>query len=286
MRRERQIVANEEDEKVATDHSAALASIAAAHTEIAEAGETKKRVLSETEQARKEAADARLDASKAAQELKDIKKRQEDALAGFEAFKSDIEAKKIALTASLPDVDKALADLEAKKQPIRDEIQRLSNIQLDSQSSLAEFNVKVQRAKDELGKVQIDLAADNAEIAVLAPKISQAKIDLAELEEKNRELATITAGIDTRRGILFSVNKDLMDAENKLIGTNAEIEKARKDLEGVAMEKAAENAKADERMKALSSLEARVDAKIEIFKQYKDKFTVDELAKMKVNPDL
>jgi chromosome segregation ATPase len=251
---------DDETTKVATDHSAVLAEITAAENALAQIGLSKRRVYM-------------------------LKLKHDNIAKEFEQFQKETEDKKKSLLAGLPDEVKILADLETKKLPIQAEITRLSGIQFESQKSLS-----IVTAEYEARQKDSDLIAkQNDEAKNLLLTLND------RVEKKKAELLGLTNAIESAHAkiqeaakaneTLSTVNKTIQDAEAKHVEARNKIATAESELAAIKEKHSSTVADTDAKIKTLAILEKRVDEKIEIFKQYKEKFSVDELSKIKINTD-
>lgn len=282
-RRENTTQKSEEGKKHDEDHSAVLSAISEAKQELAQLGRDKAAIVSSISQLESDRKIA-VGLNKAIEDdRRTVSNKYFAEKRDFEAFVAEHIEKKASMTASLPDVDAALAELEAKKVPIRSEIDRLSKLQLEAQESLKVWQDKVSTAEENVRTLTAEIEELERKHGALNTWIEHSQDQVKALEVKKAEHDSIVAGIETRGGILADTNKKITEAENRLITTNSDVEAARAELVKVEEEKKKVIEDADARMKTLATLEARVDGKIEVFKQYKEKFTVDELARMKID---
>jgi chromosome segregation ATPase len=276
---------DDETTKVATDHSAVLAEITAAENALAQIGLSKRRVSDEMDAIKKDIELSRLEKSKLENEVYMLKLKHDNIAKEFEQFQKETEDKKKSLLAGLPDEVKILADLETKKLPIQAEITRLSGIQFESQKSLS-----IVTAEYEARQKDSDLIAkQNDEAKNLLLTLND------RVEKKKAELLGLTNAIESAHAkiqeaakaneTLSTVNKTIQDAEAKHVEARNKIATAESELAAIKEKHSSTVADTDAKIKTLAILEKRVDEKIEIFKQYKEKFSVDELSKIKINTD-
>jgi chromosome segregation ATPase len=277
---------NPEEKKLNTDYSAILASINSANIELAEIGKNKKRVLAETKEAIEESNKARQEAQNAAKTLEETKTKRNTALAEFKEFMSELSAKKEAMIASLPDVDTALADLEKLKAPIQASIDKLVKNKAEAQTSLDKINESIRIAKETETEIKKNIEDLVHSAKKLTSLIGTKKSEIIKLEKDAELYKNLEEGIKTHTETLAEINNKVIEASKELSSINSRIKTAHSELEKEIYEKEKTVLEANQTMKTLGSLEARIDAKIEIFKQYRDKFSVDELAKMKVSREL
>lgn len=272
-------------------HAAILSAISSGEAQLVEVGAAKKRVAAESKEFEASNVSLRKEESDLKKSIADLKIKLETSQKEYDQWVTDHETKKAEMTASLPDHAASLAELEEKKAPIQAEISRLSSIQLDSQKSLASWNEKVTAAEKEFSTLEFNIETAKASlnpvtVESIAWQVENKKGELKTLTIKVTEAENLAAGIENRREVLSTVNKDISDAEVKFASLKTEIVTAQGELKTLEDSFAKRNEDIDQKIKGLAILEQRVDSKFDIFKQYKEKFLVDELARMKINPEI
>lgn len=137
---------------------------------------------------------------------------------------------------------------------------------LDNQGVSLESEISVlQGKKDSLSK----------EVVTLTTEVSDLEVSILSLKDTEQEIqkniAELKISIEGKNTEFVEASTKLVDIKNEISGQEELF--AKKDEE------------MNEKAKNLSLLEQRVDERIDLLKRYKEKFTVDELSRMKINID-
>lgn len=277
---------SEEEKKLTDEHAHILAGINAAQNELIELGVTKKRVQSEKDEIEKEISSLTEKKEEIEKELQVLEVKRKNNLADHEVFQKTIANKETALRAGLPDATKIIADLEATKAPIKNEIDRLSQEREQVRSEIAELESTHSEKISKIEELMEDIALLNKNKSATELGLEKKLAEVEQLDAKKVECKALISNAETSTEIVTANGKKIQDQEAHLadLRTNIAKEETHLALAKSELVKMADNTNA--KIKTLSILETRVDAKIEIFKAYKEKFTVDELASMKINPEL
>lgn len=166
------------------------------------------------------------------------------------------------LTVSIEKSEQKKSELESDIKKLGDEVTKLTNDKKIVLESIISLTANESTLKESVKTENESLVKITESIKSISDKIV--------IEKDN--LKSITDSILTKKSeeqILKSSIEFLTNQENKLKDKNQKTDE-----------------EITEKMVPLSTLETRVDEKIRIFKEYKAKFTVDELAKIKVSTDL
>jgi chromosome segregation ATPase len=206
----------EEQLAIEAEHSAIFGSINSAKNELVIIANDKKRVAQEKidlETGNTKLIDDKSSLEDAIHILVDTKSQKEQELKDLEKEYVD---KKITLEAGLPDTEKVLADLESKKIPIQGDISHLSQVQLESQKSLETVENKIEDSKTELIDIEKSIEAKNIREDELIKSIDKKQKEQSEIQLKIDEYNTLVSGNETRKNVLASINKEIIEAESKL----------------------------------------------------------------------
>lgn len=267
-------------------NSSILGAIEQGKNELVELGATKKRVAAELEAVTGDLSVMKTEKEALAKEISDMKKARETETQSLFDFKEEMAVKRVDIIAAMPDEKAAIDALEAKKAPIQSEINRLSKIQFDAQDTLKFYQKKVSEIKVELEVLSKQFDAKKAEFASITTDVEARKVEFADFESKKAELQILNDGIENRKVFLSNLNKQVVEREVDLTNANNACLKAAEELGKTQAQAIKEKEEMDVKARNLQLLEQRVDTKIDLFKQYKDKFSVDELARMKIDTNL
>ena len=145
----------------------------------------------------------------------------------------------------------------------------LSSELIQSTNKLQDLNIQISSALRQ--KLSIETTIKEKAIA-LESLINALSVREDAKSKTEKEHSDIVSQITEKSASLTDLNKKLLDIQ--------------KEISDLEVKKVSTEAGIAEKMKNLSLLEERVDGKIELMKRYKEKFSTDELAKMKINIDL
>lgn len=272
--------------KLEEEHAVISGEITAAKNELVEVGKTKKEIEATIVEAQ-EKKKALIDEKQALEkQIADLKATRDNELADHEVFLKTIANKKESLQNDLPDTKAVLADLESQKYPIQKEI---TDLKIERESVSKELNllrVECDSKKEESHIFDADIQAKSVRLGDLNVEVVNKNITVLNLDKKKAEHDDYVARIGTSIEVISANQKKIDEQEARLASLRTETAQAETHLVEVKAETTKTTEEANAKIRTLSLLENRVDGKLEIFKAYKEKFTVDDLAKMKINPDI
>lgn len=259
------------------------------------------------------------DKKRVAQEIADMKTAHDADLLKAESesrqkvteLTADIKTmgdKAVVLYKEIDNLTKEKSDLTLEIEPLKEENKKQTNLLTTIKDSIQPLLEQKTALGDEVtvlktsiamlttqkGNLETDIVTLSSDKETLGDKINNQNIILETaksseiLSMQNRlgheaKIIELVDQLDLKTKELANIQTPLADLKKEVGELTASKEST---LKEISDKKSATDADTEEKKIALTTLEARVDEKIRIFKEYKAQFAVDELAKMKINTDL
>ena len=185
--------------------------------EMVSLGETNKRVKKEIENSEKTIEDLTIRIEGLVESLDKINGLKYEKEQEIKDLDGKYAYRKSVLEASLPDVEKILSDLKISKSPIESEINSLISTKLESLKKLEEVNKDIEDKKKNLAETDSNIGLRAGQLGLLNSSIVRKELEFKKLEEQVIKNEAIVFGIEKRQIVLADINKDIADAELKLI---------------------------------------------------------------------
>ena len=221
-RRELRVEVSPDLEQERTERDALLGEKNSIQAEMISLGETNKRVKKEIKDSEGEIEELSKKQSSlmgSVYKLDELISHRKDEIVNLDKIYSD---KKYAIEKSLPNVKNVLADLEQKKLPIQNQIDRLLLFKKEAQESLEKIDEQIKNKNKIFSDLETSCEHKSFQEALLRKSIDKKNKELEVLEEKVSKNEVIVLGIEKRQVVLANINKDITNAELKLIAIKKE----------------------------------------------------------------
>lgn len=185
-----------------------------------------------------------------------------DTVQGLKNAVSELTSTRDDLVRNISILELSKNDSEEKTKVLQEDITTLSSSKETLQTEVSNLT----KIKDEL-KHTID-------------------IKNSDLLEANSDLDKTETKLTEQNDVLVGVLADIKTKNEELKNLNIDIEKAKTESSYYDLEKIKKDNETTEKIGNLAIIEKRVDDKIATLKKMKENFTVEELARMKMKPDV
>lgn len=269
-----------------TQHATLLVSIDQSTNQLTQIASAKKRVSEEKLSIESDVENLKQQKETYESEIQLLAIQKADELKNVADLKDEYSAKKDQLEKALPNVDEYVSVFEKRKLEMSSELNVIEQKRKVAEKELADIEVKKQDVEKYISLITTQYQEKQEQMKGLDTEIESKNILIGNLRTAVSDAQQSIAEYEGKKNELIIIKKDIIEAGVELQDIKNQSDQAKKELRDTNDEHTKKHEEMNEKIKNLSALERRIDDKVEIFKQYKEKFTVDELARMKINTDI